>query len=167
MPQEAALGQRICSLWPSPAAGRRRLPARGSGLRVTHGSLRGEGQELARPQEAEGCQPRAVDDAVEAPCQSRHVPHRTGGQRMQTFLVTIDFAYTAVDDDGHAYGRTGAVDLVEQSASPRAAEAQARAALAASSQGAMIQVRILSKNLHNCKPCQRCACPFLPPSITS
>jgi hypothetical protein len=86
---------------------------------------------------------------------------------MQTFLVTIDFEYTAVDDDGNPYGRTGAVDFVEQGASPCAAEAQARAAFAASSQGAMIQVRILSNNPHHCKPCQRCACTFLPPSITS
>ena len=82
---------------------------------------------------------------------------------MQTFLVTIDFEYTAVDDDGNPYGRTGAVDFVEQGASPCAAEAQARAALAASSQGAMIQVHILSTNLPNGKPWQRCACPFLPP----
>ena len=100
MPQEAALGHRICSLWPSPAAGRRRLPARGSGLRVTHGSLRGEGQELARPQEAEGVQPRAVDGAVEAPCHPRHATCSTGGRCLRTFLVTIDCEYTAVDEMG-------------------------------------------------------------------
>ena len=68
---------------------------------------------------------------------------------MLMFLVTIDFEYTAMDNDGNPYGRTGSVDFVEQAASPRAAETQARAAFAASSQGAMIQVRILSKNLHN------------------
>jgi hypothetical protein len=68
---------------------------------------------------------------------------------MQTFLVTIDFDYTAVDDDGHPYGHTGSVDFVEQSASPRAAEAQARAAFAATYQGAMIQVRVRSKNPHH------------------
>ena len=68
---------------------------------------------------------------------------------MQTFLVTIDFEYTSMDDEGTPYGRTGSVYFVEQAASPRAVETQARAAFAASSQGAMIQVRILSKNLHN------------------
>ena len=50
---------------------------------------------------------------------------------MLMFLVTIDFEYTAMDNDGNPYGRTGSVDVVEQAASPRAAEAQVRAAFAA------------------------------------
>ena len=115
-------------------------------MRVTHGSLRGEGQELARPQEAEGVQPRAVDGAVEAPCHPRHATCSTGGRCLRTFLVTIDCEYTAMDNDGNPYGRTGSVDFVEQAASPRAAETQARAAFAATSQGVMIQVCILSHN---------------------
>jgi len=68
---------------------------------------------------------------------------------MLTFLVTIDFEYTSVDDEGTPYGRTGSVDFVEQAASPRAAEVQARAAFAATYQGAIIQVRVMPKNPHN------------------
>ncbi len=68
---------------------------------------------------------------------------------MRMFLGTIDFEYTAMDDDGHPYGRTGSVDFMEQAACPRAAEAQARAAFAATSQGAIIQVRVMPKHPHN------------------
>ena len=68
---------------------------------------------------------------------------------MRTFHVTIDFEDTAVDDDGHPYGRTGLVDFMEQAACPRAAEAQARAAFAATSQGAIIQVCGMPKNPHH------------------
>jgi len=82
---------------------------------------------------------------------------------MRTFHVTINFEYTAVDDDGHPYGRTGSVDFMEQAACPRAAEAQARAAFAATSQGAMISVSVLAHHPHNCKEGQRGSCPFLPP----
>ena len=68
---------------------------------------------------------------------------------MRMFLGTIDFEYTAMDDDGHPYGRTGSVDFMEQAACPRAAEAQARAAFAATSQGAMVTVRVMATNLHH------------------
>jgi len=68
---------------------------------------------------------------------------------MLTYLVTIDFEYTSVHDEGTPYGRTGSVDFVEQAANPCAAEAQARAAFVATYQDAIIQVRILSKNPHN------------------
>ena len=68
---------------------------------------------------------------------------------METFLVTIEFESTGVDADGNTYVRTGSVDLVEQAAQPRAAEAQARAAFAATTKGAIITVSVRAKNPHN------------------
>jgi len=68
---------------------------------------------------------------------------------METFLVTIEFESTGVDAEGNTYVRTGSVDLVEQAAQPRAAEAQARAAFAATAKGAIITVSVRAKNPHN------------------
>jgi hypothetical protein len=67
---------------------------------------------------------------------------------METFLVTIEFETTVVDAAGNAHVRTGSVDVVEQAAHPRAAEAQARAAFAATSKGSIITVSVRAKNPH-------------------
>ena len=68
---------------------------------------------------------------------------------METFLITIEFESTFVDAAGNAYVRTGSVDVVEQAAHPRAAEAQARAAFAATSKGSIITVSVRTKNPHS------------------
>jgi hypothetical protein len=68
---------------------------------------------------------------------------------METFLVTIEFETTVVDAAGNAHVRTGSVDVVEQAAHPRAAEAQARAAFAATSKGAIITVSVREQNPHH------------------
>ena len=68
---------------------------------------------------------------------------------METFLITIEFESTFVDAAGNAYVRTGSVDVVEQAAHPRAAEAQARAAFAATSKGSIIAVSVRTKNPHS------------------
>jgi hypothetical protein len=60
-------------------------------------------------------------------------------------------------------GRLGSVDVVAQGASPHTAAARARAAFAATQQGAMIQGSVMPTNPHICKAGQRCACSFLPP----
>ena len=62
---------------------------------------------------------------------------------MRTFHITIDCDYTAVDDEGNAYGRPGSVDVVEQGASPHTAKARTRAAFAAIQQGTILQVRVM------------------------
>ena len=68
---------------------------------------------------------------------------------MRTFLVTIEFEYTAVDDQGHPYIRTGSTEVVEQATSPLAAEDQARAAFAASAKGAIITVSVRAHHPHH------------------
>jgi hypothetical protein len=68
---------------------------------------------------------------------------------METFLVTIEFETTVVDAAGNAHVRTGAVDFVEHAANPRAAEAQARAAFAATAKGAIITVSVRAKHPHS------------------
>jgi hypothetical protein len=67
---------------------------------------------------------------------------------METFLVTIEFETTVVDASGNTHIRTGSVDVMEQAASPQAAEAQARAAFAATSKGSIITVSVRTKNSH-------------------
>ena len=61
---------------------------------------------------------------------------------MATFLVTIEFETTVVDAAGNTHVRPGAVEVVEQAAHPQTAEAQARAAFAATSKGAIITVSV-------------------------
>jgi hypothetical protein len=61
---------------------------------------------------------------------------------METFLVTIEFETTVVDAAGNPHVRPGVVEVVEQAAHPRAAEAQARAAFAATSKGAIITISV-------------------------
>jgi len=65
---------------------------------------------------------------------------------MDTFLVTIEFETTVVDAAGNTHLRTGSVDVVEQAASPKAAEDQARAAFAATSKGTIITVNVRATN---------------------
>jgi hypothetical protein len=68
---------------------------------------------------------------------------------MRMFLVTIEFEYTTVDAKGTPSVRTGSLDVVEQAASPLAAEDQARAAFAATAKGAIITVSVRSQNPPN------------------
>ncbi len=68
---------------------------------------------------------------------------------MRTFLVMIEFEYTAVDDQGHPYVRTGSTEVMEQAMSPLAAEDQARAAFAASAKGAIITVSVRAHHPHH------------------
>jgi len=82
---------------------------------------------------------------------------------MDTFLVTIEFESTGVDADGNAYVRTGSVDVVEQTAHPRAAEEQARAAFAATSKGAIITVSARAQRPHTLQQGQRGSYTFFHP----
>jgi hypothetical protein len=68
---------------------------------------------------------------------------------MLTFLVTIEFEYTAVNEKGTPSVYTGSIDFVEQATSSLAAEDQARAAFAATAQGAIITVSVRAQNLHH------------------
>jgi hypothetical protein len=87
------------------------------------------------PQEREGAEAWAP-----AGCRGRTAS--PGGRSMRTFLVMIEFEYTAVDAQGHPYVRTGSTEVREQATSPLAAEDQARAAFAASARGAIITVSV-------------------------